>query len=344
MLKPFKKISLGFWIWVTVQPFPAFALEHYDSRAESVFTRALVFGQSTAIETFIAEEKPDLDAPLRWSPQGDLRPLTLVLTQLQASERYRLHRNGEIQPPANEYELSYLLLRLNAHSVYQEPHWQQQTPLHMLMHLPDPMQMRLFPLFLRFHGEGNLAHTDSNEKTPLMLAQQNTSPLAPLLEKYKPTGLSDYQIRSAPFAYARGVRIYTQLAKEQSLAEAVEKQDWQRTAHWLKAGVSPDTYHLTPNGVPLLHTLARLGDDKGLTLWQQHGADFRLRNLQGEQVLHHLVQFSPEGFAPQERLQRLLNLGADLHARDNQGQTPLAMAQKANQQIWVDLLVTAGAR
>lgn len=323
---------------------PASALEHYDSTSESVFARALVFGQRTAIETYIAEEKPDLDAPLRWSNNVSMRPLSLVLTQLQAPQRYRLHRSSQEEPPADEYELTYLLLRFNAQSVYQEPQWQQQSPLHMIMMLPDSQQVRLLPLLLRFHGEASLPLKDSKEQTPLMLAQQQNSPLAPLLEKYKPTGLSDYQIRSAPFALAKGERVYAHLAKAQSLAEAVEKQDHQRMDYWLNQGVSPDTYHLYPNGRPLLYTLARQSDLQGLKRWQHYRANFRIRNLQGQQVLHHLVQFTPDGFDPQARLQFLLNAGADLHAQDDEGQTPLAIAQKANQQIWVDLLVKAGAR
>lgn len=322
----------------------ALALEHYDSTSESVFARALLFGQRSAVETYIAEEKPNLDTPLRWSPDSPMRPLSLVLTQLHSQQRYRLHRSPPLEPPADEYELSYLLLRFNAQSVYQDPHWQEQSPLHMIMKLPDTQQVRLFPLLLRFHGEACLPLKDSNENTPLMLAQQQNSPLAPLLEKYKPTGLSDYQIRSAPFAYAKGERIYEALAKTQSLAEAVEKQDLKRIEYWLEQGVSPDTYHLHPNGIPLVYTLARHKGLEGLKYWQQYRANFRIRDLQGQQVLHHLVQFAPDGFAPQERLQFLLNAGADLHARDDEGQTPLAVAQKANQQIWVDLLVKAGAR
>lgn len=321
----------------------AYGLEHYDAMPESVFARALVFGQSSAVETFIAETHPDLDATLSWSGGKMLRPITLVLSQLHSEDRYRLIRAKGLSTPADESDLVYLLLRFGASAVYQESQLNNQTPIHLLFDLPAPLQYKLFPLFLRYQGEYNLALKNTQEQTPLLAAKAKDSPLREMLEKYKPTGMSDYQIRSAPFSLAKGVKIYEQLAKEQSLSDAVKNKQWSKVSHWLEAGVSPDTYHLYPNGEPLLHDIAQQASSKGLLLWLKYEANFRILNLQRQNVLHALVKQSPQGFNPDERLKMLLDAGADINAQDLQGNTPLHQAQKENQHIWVHALIQLGA-
>lgn len=321
----------------------AHALESYGATPDAVFARALVFGQASAVETFIAEAHPDLDATLSWSGGKMLRPISLVLSQLHSEARYRLSRSQGLSTPADESDLVYLLLRFGASAVYQEPYLQNQTPIHLLFDLPVPLQLRLLPLLLRYQGENNLILQDDQEQTPAVAAKAKDSPLRETLEKYKLTGMSDYQIRSAPFALAKGVKIYEQLAKEESLSEAVKHKQWSSVKKWLEAGVSTDTYHLYPNGVPLLHTLAQQKSAEGVALWSKYEANFRILNLQRQNVLHVLVQQHPQGFKPEERLAMLLQAGAEIDAQDREGNTPLHLAQKANQHIWVDVLIQQGA-
>lgn len=343
----FKHFCFSLWlgcVWVFIAAHPAHALSHYDAAPEAVFARALVFGQSSAVETFIAENHPDLDAGLSWSGGKLLRPMTLVLSQLDSEARYRLTRARTLSAPADEAELTYLLLRFGASAVYQEPQFGNQTPLHLVLDLPMPLQHKLMPLFFRYQGAYNLTLQNAQKQTPLAVAKVKDSPLRETLENYKPTGMSDYQIRSAPFALAKGVKIYEQLAREQSLSEAVQGKQWSRVAHWLAAGVSPDTYHLYPNGEPLLHDLARQASAEGLLLWKKHEANFRILNLQRQNVIHHLVMQAPQGFDPEARLQMLLEAGADLNAQDLRGHTPLHVAQKENQHLWAQTLIKLGAK
>ena len=158
------------------------ALQNYDASSEAVFARALVFGQASAVETFIAETHPDLDATLSWSDGKMLRPMSLVLSQLHSEARYRLKRAQGLSTPADESELVYLLLRFGASAVYQEPDLQNQTPIHLLFDLPVPLQGKLLPLLLRYQGERNLALQDDQEQTPAVAAREKASPLQETLE------------------------------------------------------------------------------------------------------------------------------------------------------------------
>ncbi len=319
------------------------ALESYDAAPAEVFARALTFGQASAVETYIAEEHPDLENELPGPAQTRLRPMSLVITQLHSHQRSALSRQKPLTTPVNEAALVNALLRFGAQSVYQEPDLEDNTPLHLVFGLPPNLQQKVMGTLFRFHGDRNLTLENARGETPVTLAKKAQPALGKQLEKHKPSGLSDYQIRSAPFAYAKGVRIYEQLAREQSLANAVKNKDFALATTWLNK-VSPDTYALYPAGQPLLHHMARFSDDRWLKLWQSQQADFTIKNLQRQQVLHTLVQQPPEGYAAAERLALLLAAGARLNARDNEGMTPLQWAKKANQQVWVDVLVKAGAR
>src|SRR5690606_4555345 len=156
-------------------------------------------------ESFAAQYPLDLNLPLPLHNGLRLRPLSIALTRIQADAQRQLLQHVAREDYLPEYEAQMLerLLRLDADPVYQEAQLQQKTPLHLAFDLPDRQQQDVLRLLLQFKADGNLSLQDQQGRTPAMYASQKQAAAAKWLENYKASGLSDFNIRHAPFVYAR---------------------------------------------------------------------------------------------------------------------------------------------
>lgn len=298
----------------------------------SLFSRALVEGKLAATETFVAKYHPDLNVPLPLEQELQLRPLSIVLTQLNYAQRSRLP--GQ-QPLAKESEMLALLLKLGADPVYQEPALAGKTPLHMIFDLPQAEQAPLLQQLLQSHAAPNLSLPNHQGQTPVEYAQSLNPELARWLKDYHPPKLSDFEIRNSAFALAAGERQLQQLATAEALCQAVKHQDLNAAERLLQTQ-SADAYTLS--GTPLLHQLVLEERLNWLTLWQRQQADLNLPNLQGQQAIHLAAQAGKTN-----ALTWLLQQGVSPNRRDVGQKTPLHWAVLGNQVQTVQLLLTVGA-
>ncbi|HEY9843023.1 MAG TPA: ankyrin repeat domain-containing protein [Candidatus Obscuribacterales bacterium] len=300
-----------------------------------VLARAICTGQGLAVETYIAETHPDLNTGLEISPQRSLRPLSLALVCLQSLRQSALPGKSRTEREAVMVER---LLRLGANPVYQEPDLQQQTPLHLLFSLPLEQQAEIYELLLRFDADTDLGLSDANGKLPRDVAIQSNPALAQALIRYQPSGLSDFNIRLQPFAYAAGSQTLDLLRSQEQLLEAIAGQDSEQAAKLLEAGLSPDFYLLDPAGRPLLHQLALDQKQAWIELMLSHGASLRIRDFDQREVLHLLAASGSDGL-----IRLLAARGAAVNARDVQGESPLFAAVRAGRSQTVALLLELGA-
>ena len=296
---------------------------------DRVLARAICFGQGLALETYVAENQPDLNARLEIGPQLALRPLSLALVCLQSTRQSALaeHVRQLGQRPETEFIISERLLRMGAKSVYQEPDLGAQTPLHLVLALPLEQHKELLELLLRFDGMGNLALRDAQGLTPADLALRLSPGLAQALARYQPSGLSDFNLRFEAFAFAAGSRQLDRFRQQEALLTAISRQQPQVAENLLQAGVSPDLYLLDPVGRPLLQQLALTGRQDWIERLIKHGADLRMRDFEQREVLH-LLAAEPGAAA---LLSWLAAQGASIHSRDAQGESPLFAAVRAGQ-------------
>ncbi|MBF2054675.1 MAG: ankyrin repeat domain-containing protein [Candidatus Sericytochromatia bacterium] len=310
-----------------------------------LLSRAIAMGNGPAVESFVAQYPVDLNLPLPLHNGLSLRPLSIALTRIQANTQRQLLPHVEREGYLPEYETQMLerLLRLDADPVYQEDRLQAKTPLHLALDLPEKQQLDVLRLLLQFKAEGNLSLQDQQGLTPAAYAAQKQVAAAQWLSNYKASGLSDFNIRHAPFVYARGQKALERFAREEALIAAAFDQDlpaFQSALEALKqAAESPDVYLLEPVGRPLLHQVALNGSAEILTQLHRAGVRISITDFDGRQVMHFL--------AAQGRPNQIHHLTAlapvTLNARDREGNTPLFYALRAGQADNVTALIKGGA-
>ncbi len=298
-----------------------------------VLAQAIVQGQLAAVETYAAMYRPDLNQAIPIRADLSLRPLSLALTHLRYGERSQM---SAFTPLAKERDMIQLLLKLNATPNYHEPDLGQATPLHLVFDLPNEDQVDLLELFFQFQGEASLVAYDAQERSPLVLAQQKKSPIAPWLAKYTPSGLLDYQIRYAPFALASGQQALSKLAQQQALIKALKRGQVDQIADLLETQ-SPDVYSIA--GQPLLHQIVREQRADVLELWLQADANFDLPDLAGQSALHLA---SSQGLV--SMIEALLAAGATLNLRNPDRNTALHLAVRDRQPESARVLLKHRAR
>lgn len=298
-----------------------------------VLAQAIVQGKLAAVETYAATYRPDLNQAIAIRPDLSLRPLSLALTHLRYQERSQL---SAFTPLATEKEMLKLLLKLNANPNYHEPDLGQATPLHLVFDLPADDQVDLLEILFDYQGEASLSALDSQQRNPLELAQQKKSPVANWLSKYAAKGLLDYQIRYAPFALASGQASLSQLAQQQTLINAFQKNQREKLADLLTV-YSPDIYLI--DGQPLLHELVRRQAFDYLVLWQKANANFDLPDLTGQSAMHLAASLGLPRMIDALRL-----AGASINLRDQERNTPLHLAVLQAQPESVRKLLQARAR
>jgi len=329
-------LVLLLWFWLAC---PAQALD--PSR---VLGRAIAMGHGPAVETFVAKYQPDLNLPVPLTPTLSLRPLSIALSRIQAQQQRQLLAHVEQLGYLPELEpvMVERLLRLDAHPVYQEPDLDLHTPLHLVFGLPFEQQAELLRLLMTYQAWGNLSLTDRQGLTPAEFAADQHAELAKWLADYKPSGLSDFNIRYKPFAYAKGQRALERFEREEALLDAIAQGDLaeieQLLLRFQAARQRPDYYLLQPVGQPLLHQVATQGQTPVLLLLLKYGADLQMPDFQRRQVLHLLA-----ATAHTERISLLLQAGARVNAREASGETPLFYAIRAAQAQNIRVLLQAGA-
>lgn len=310
-----------------------------------VLSRAIAMGNGPAVESFVARYPLDMNQPLPLHNGLSLRPLSIALTRIQAEQQRQLLQHVAREDYLPEYEAQMLerLLRMDADPVYQEARLQDKTPLHLAFDLPDKQQQDVLRLLLQFKADGNLALKDQRGLTPLAYASQQQAVAAQWLSNYKPSGLSDFNIRHAPFVYARGQKALDRFAREEALIAAALDQDLPALQNALaalkRAAETPDVYLLEPVGRPLLHQVTLSGTSEILEHLHRAGARLDILDFEGRQAMHLLAA---EG--QPEQIHRLAALRpTGLNARDRAGNTPLFAALRAGQADNVTALVKAGA-
>lgn len=310
-----------------------------------LLSRAIAMGNGPAVESFAAQYPLDLNLPLPLHNGLRLRPLSIALTRIQADAQRQLLQHVAREDYLPEYEAQMLerLLRLDADPVYQEAQLQQKTPLHLAFDLPDRQQQDVLRLLLQFKADGNLSLQDQQGRTPAMYASQKQAAAAKWLENYKASGLSDFNIRHAPFVYARGQKALARFAREEALIAAALNQDLPALVRALaalkQAAESPDIYLLEPVGRPLLHQVALHQQTDILQRLYDAGARLDIPDFEGRQLLHLLAaEGQPQQIVFLAKLQPAL-----LNARDRAGNTPLFYALRAGQADNVSALIKAGA-
>lgn len=334
-LRPVLALGLLLWSGVAVLAAPARV-----DRPE-VLVRAVLSGHGAAVETFLAQYVTDLDAPLPLSTQQQLRPLSLTLISWRGAVQDQVLQRSFPQRyrPETPVALAERLLRLGASAVYQEPDWAERTPLHLVFELPEAEQVGMLNLLLKYHADPNLGRLDREGLTPVAWGKQRNPALGTWLERYRPSGLSDFIPRYAPFAYASGTSALETFARQEALVTHLQRGELAAAKTLLQAGLSPDFYLMYPIGRPLLVEQVLQGRTEALELLLGQEADLRLNDLQGRSALHAAAS-RPETLL----LERLLQAQAPLEARDLQGETPLFLALRAGRPDNVKALLAAGAR
>lgn len=306
-----------------------------------VLVRAVLSGHGAAVETFLAQYVTDLDAPLPLSAQQQLRPLSLSLISWRAAVQDQVLQRSFPQRyrPETAAALAERLLRLGASAVYQEPDWADRTPLHLVFELPEAEQVGMLNLLLKYHADPNLGRLDREGLTPVAWGKQRNPALGTWLERYRPSGLSDFIPRYAPFAYASGKSALETFARQETLIASLQRGEISAAQALLAEGLAPDFYLMYPVGRPLLVEQVLQGRPEALELLLAQGADLRLADLQGRNALHAAAS-RPDTLL----LDRLLQAQAPLEARDLQGETPLFLALRARRPDNVKALLAAGAR
>ncbi|MGV3523521.1 MAG: ankyrin repeat domain-containing protein [Candidatus Sericytochromatia bacterium] len=330
-------LVLGLLVWSCL---PSLAAPARVDRPE-VLVRAVLSGHGAAVETFLAQYVTDLDAPLPLSAQQQLRPLSLTLISWRGAVQDQVLQRSFPQRyrPETPVALAERLLRLGASAVYQEPDWAERTPLHLVFELPEAEQVGMLNLLLKYHADPNLGRLDREGLTPVAWGKQRNPALGTWLERYRPSGLSDFIPRYAPFAYAAGTSALETFARQEALVTALQRGEIAAAKTLLEAELSPDFYLMYPIGRPLIVEQVLQGRTEALALLLDHEADLRLSDLQGRSALHAAAS-RPETLL----LERLLRAQAPLEARDQQGETPLFWALRAGRSENVKLLLAAGAR
>lgn len=313
---------------------PASALDE-----NRVLARAICLGQSLAVETFIAKQHPELNAPISISPRRSLRPLSLALVCLQTARQTLIteHVSSLPQKPDNELVMLEKLMRFGAQAAYQEPDLEMRTPLHLVFDQAPEIQPEMLKLLLSFDGAMVLPLRDRKGQTVQDLANQYNVGLARYLLAFQPGALSDFNIRLQPFTYAAAIKTLSKLRDQELFIEAYENRRIADARTVLEAGLKPDVYLLDPVGRPLLHQLALQGQKDWLELVFKHGINPRSRDYDQREVLHLLAGQENSDIA------WFVERGASVHARDASGESPLFYAVRAGNQAAVKTLIELGA-
>jgi hypothetical protein len=296
--------------------------------SEKVFVRALIAGDSYAIETWMALHQQSPQLTISLSPELRLHPISIVLN----------YTNYSLQ-----LESLLLLLKLGAHFGYQEPDLGFKTPLHMALDCENENQAsELIRFILSNRGQGALAISDQMGHTPLEYARLRYPNLATSLEKFKTQELSPMNLVYEPTAWARGEKALKNFEKEQSFFDALADFDAERINRLMQAGVSPAIHSLDRHWQTPLHKaigLPQSPEQKALmTVLLSSEVAREAKDWEGNRPLHQAAALGKV-----EIMQLLKKSGASLQARNNAGQTPLAVAAQNAQVEAVKWLLEMGA-
>ncbi|PIQ28309.1 hypothetical protein COW36_04255 [bacterium (Candidatus Blackallbacteria) CG17_big_fil_post_rev_8_21_14_2_50_48_46] len=307
--------------------FPAQALTRQE-REERVLARALVAGDSAAVETWLALHKQSAQEPLSLSSQLNLHPISIVVTRTA---------------PKYQEEILDLLLRLGAHFNYQEVDLGMKTPLHLVMALDSEPQVSALVRFILSHeGWPSLGQPDQSGQTPVELAKLRYPDLAKALENFHAVQLSPMSLGYQATAWAKGEKNLKSYLREQELFEALDDQDLNRLKKLLEQGVDPTAHSLEMHWQTPLHILLTwpAGQIKQnfLKMLMAYEVCREAEDWQGNRPMHLAAETGQTG-----ALSILQAHDAALEARNHLGQTPLMLAALAGEKEALLWLINAGA-
>ncbi|MFC1762667.1 ankyrin repeat domain-containing protein [Planctomycetota bacterium] len=191
------------------------------------------------------------------------------------------------------------LLKLGANPDVQDD--KGHTPLHYTVNTEWSQAAGLL-----VSAGANLNIKDKNGRTPLHLAAEHYPLIAELLIK-------------------RGAEIYTRDDRNQTPLEIAIEHDNLGPAIYIARRVKDDPNELKKISAKILHLTALQGNLKkiGADFFVWGKADINAKNIGGQTVLHILVHHGT-----QEDIEYALSKGADPSILDNQGRTPLKIAEE----------------
>lgn len=312
---------------LVVLPFPVEA-NSQSAFSERVFARALIAGDVSASETWLAQtgQPPQLTLEIQASLR--LRPISIVLTRT---------------PHHRQREMLENLMKWGGQLNYQEADLDFKTPLHLALEVDSETQASELVYFILSHrGHGALAVTDQQAQTPLDLARKRYPALAQSLEKFKAVQLSPLELLYPPTAWAKGEKALKRFEHDQQLFEAVDELNPEKLQQAILAGASVASRSLDKDWDTPLHRVMNLPESpQRQTLIQillNQTPAREAEDWEGNRPLHrasHLGQIA--------LIEKLLKAGVQLNSRNQYGQTPLALAVLAGHRESVMRLLQAGA-
>ncbi|MEM7176041.1 MAG: ankyrin repeat domain-containing protein, partial [Chlamydiota bacterium] len=129
------------------------------------------------------------------------------------------------------------------------------------------------------------------------------------------------------------------IVERKPLDEETKKQWWKAVENGYENTVKHILAHYNVDvnakmgGWPPLHYAAFYNSKEVAKILLQHGADVNAKNEDGETPLHYAAFYNNKEVAD-----LLINAGADKNIKDNDNQTPLDLARKEGHKEMIDLL------